>query len=249
MVKKKLFIQTFGCQMNVYDSERLGHLMEGEGYECTEDPEKADVIFLNTCSVREKPAQKVYSALGRFQTLKKRNPRLLIGLGGCVAQQEGEGLLERFSYVDFVLGTKQLSRFKAILKSFENSGKRQVAIGLEGRIDPYASLPLYSPRSKAGSFVSIMQGCDNYCAYCVVPFVRGREMSRPSRDILEEIRSLASGGVKEVTLLGQNVNSYGQKPGGEMGFVQLLEAVEAIPGIERIRFTTSHPKDLSAGLI
>ena len=235
--------------MNVYDSERLGHLMEGEGYECTEDPEKADVIFLNTCSVREKPAQKVYSALGRFQTLKKRNPRLLIGLGGCVAQQEGEGLLERFSYVDFVLGTKQLSRFKAILKSFENSGKRQVAIGLEGRIDPYASLPLYSPRSKAGSFVSIMQGCDNYCAYCVVPFVRGREMSRPSRDILEEIRSLASGGVKEVTLLGQNVNSYGQKPGGEMGFVQLLEAVEAIPGIERIRFTTSHPKDLSAGLI
>ncbi len=245
---KKFFIQTFGCQMNVYDSERVGYLLEGEGYERAEAPEEADLIFLNTCSVREKPAQKVYSALGRFQGLKERNPRLLIGVGGCVAQQEGEGLLERFSYVDFVLGTKELPRLKGILKDLEGSGKRQTAIGLEGRVDPYALLPSYSPRSKACSFVSIMQGCDNYCTYCVVPFVRGREVSRPSRDILEEIRSLASCGVKEVTLLGQNVNSYGQKPGGEMGFVQLLEAVEAISGIERIRFTTSHPKDLSVDL-
>ena len=234
--------------MNVYDSERLGHLMEGEGYERVEVPEEADLIFLNTCSVREKPAQKVASALGRFQELKKRNPRLLIGVGGCVAQQEGKGLLERFSYVDFVLGTKELPRLKALVKDLENSGKRQAAISLEGRVDPYGSLPLYSPRSKACSFVSIMQGCDNYCTYCVVPFVRGREVSRPSQGILEEIRSLVAGGVKEVTLLGQNVNSYGQKPGGEIGFVQLLEAVEAISGIERIRFTTSHPKDLSADL-
>jgi len=248
MGKKRIFIQTFGCQMNVYDSERLGHLMAGEGYEQVDDPEVADLIFLNTCSVREKPAQKVYSALGRFQRLKKRNPRLLIGVGGCVAQQEGEGLLERFSYLDFVLGTKELPRLKEIVKNLENSGEREVAINLEGRVDPYASLPLYRPRLKACSFVSIMQGCDNYCTYCVVPFVRGREVSRPGQDILQEIRSLAAGGVKEVTLLGQNVNSYGKKPGGELGFVQLLEAVETISGIERIRFTTSHPKDLSANL-
>ena len=245
---KKYFIQTFGCQMNVYDSERVGYLLEGEGYERAKGPEEADLIFLNTCSVREKPAQKVYSALGRFQGLKKRNPRLLLGVGGCFAQQEGERLLERFSYVDFVVGTKEFPRLQTIVKNLGNFGKRQTAIRLEGRVDPYGSLPLYSPRSKACSFVSIMQGCDNYCTYCVVPFVRGREVSRPSREILEEIRSLASGGVKEVTLLGQNVNSYGQKPGGEIGFVQLLEAVEAISGIERIRFTTSHPKDLSADL-
>jgi tRNA-2-methylthio-N6-dimethylallyladenosine synthase len=248
MNKKKFFIQTLGCQMNVYDSERVGHLLEREGYEQAEGPEEADLIFLNTCNVREKAAQKVYSALGRFQGLKKRNSRLLIGVGGCVAQQEGEGLLERFSYVDFVLGTKELPRLIEIVNHLENSGKREAAIGLQGRVDPYASLPSYSPRSKVCSFVSIMQGCDNYCTYCVVPFVRGREVSRPSQDILEEIRSLVAGGVKEVTLLGQNVNSYGQKPGGEIGFVQLLEAVEAISGIERIRFTTSHPKDLSAGL-
>ncbi len=234
--------------MNVYDSERLGHLLEREGYGQVEIPEKADLIFLNTCSVREKPAQKVYSALGRFQDLKKRNPRLIIGVGGCVAQQEGKALLERFSYLDFVLGTKELPRLHSILKDLEDSGKRRAAVDLDGRIDPYAALPAYSPGRKAFSFVAIMQGCDNYCAYCVVPFVRGREVSRPSRDILAEIRSLAAGGVKEVTLLGQNVNSYGLKPGGEIDFVRLLEAVEAIPGIERIRFTTSHPKDLSADL-
>ncbi len=248
MNKRKFFIQTFGCQMNVYDSERVGHLLEGEGYERTEGPEEADLIFLNTCSVREKPEQKVYSALGRLQGIKKRKPRLLIGIGGCFAQQEGERLLERFSYVDFVVGTKEISRLQTIVKNLENLGKRQTALSLEGRVDPYGALPLYSPRTKAISFISIMQGCDNYCTYCVVPFVRGREVSRPLRDIMEEIRSLAAGGVKEVTLLGQNVNSYGKKPGGEVGFVQLLEAVETISGIERIRFTTSHPKDLSEAL-
>ncbi len=234
--------------MNVYDSERLEHLMNGEGYEAVDDPEEADLIFLNTCSVRKKPEQKVYSALGRFRWLKKRNPRLLVGVGGCVAQQEGEGLLERFPYLDFVLGTKELPRLKEIVRSLENSGPREVAIGLEGRFDPYANLPLGRPRSRACSFVSIMQGCDNFCTYCVVPFVRGREVSRPSQEILDEIRFLAAGGVKEVTLLGQNVNSYGQKPGGEIDFVQLLEAIETISGIERIRFTTSHPKDLSPNL-
>lgn len=249
MRKKKFFIQTFGCQMNVYDSERIGSVLEGEGYEQAEGPEEADLIFLNTCSVREKPVQKVYSALGRFREVKNQNPRLIIGVGGCVAQQEGEGLLGRFSYLDFVLGTKELPRLKTILRELERSGKRQAALALEGRVDPYASLPSYSAGSKVSSFVSIMQGCDNYCSYCIVPFVRGREVSRASFDILKEIRSLAGGGVKEVILLGQNVNSYGQKPGGEIGFVRLLEEIEGIPGIERIRFTTSHPKDLSPELI
>ena len=248
MSKKKFFIQTFGCQMNVYDSERLGQLLENAGYQPAENPEGADLIFLNTCSVREKPAQKVYSSLGRIHGLKKRNPRLVIGVGGCAAQQEGEALLERFPYLDFVLGTKELFRLPAILEDLENSGKRQAATHLEGRTDPYASIPLSPPAGKAFSFVSIMQGCDNYCSYCVVPFVRGREVSRPSREILREIRSLAAGGAKEVTLLGQNVNSYGQKPGGEIGFVRLLEEVEGISGIRRIRFTTSHPKDLSPDL-
>jgi tRNA-2-methylthio-N6-dimethylallyladenosine synthase len=249
MTRKRFFIQTFGCQMNVYDSERIGCVLKGEGYAKTADPEEADLIFLNTCSVREKPAQKVYSALGRFHRLKKRNPGLILGVGGCVAQQEGEGLLERFSFLDFVLGTKELPRLKTILRDLEQTGKRQAALVLEGRVDPYSSLPPYVPRSRVLSFVSIMQGCDNFCAYCVVPFVRGREVSRPSAQILNEIRSLAASGVKEVTLLGQNVNSYGQKPGGEIGFVRLLEEVEEVAGIERIRFTTSHPKDLSPELI
>jgi len=248
MSKKNFFIQTFGCQMNVYDSERLGQMLESAGYQPAENSEVADLIFVNTCSVREKPAQKVYSSLGRLHRLKKRKPRLLIGVGGCVAQQEGEALLERFPYLDFVLGTKELPRLPAILEDLENSGRRQAALHLEGRIDPYASLPLLPSGGKAFSFVSIMQGCDNYCSYCVVPFVRGREVSRPSRDILREIRSLAANGVKEVTLLGQNVNSYGQKPSGEIDFVQLLEEVEAVSGIERIRFTTSHPRDLSPRL-
>lgn len=247
--KKRYSIQTFGCQMNVYDSERLGQLLETEGYVQAESPQEADLIFVNTCSVREKPAQKVYSALGRLQGLKRRNPRLVIGVGGCVGQQEGETLLERFSYLDFVLGTKELPRLRTILDELEHSGKRQAAVQIEGRVDPYGPLPFSPSPGKAFRLVSIMQGCDNYCSYCVVPFVRGREVSRPSSEILSEIRLLAANGAREVTLLGQNVNSYGQKPGGEIDFVDLLEEIEAIPEIRRIRFTTSHPKDLSPKLV
>lgn len=248
MAPRKFFIQTFGCQMNRYDSERLGHLLAGDGYERAESAEEADLIFLNTCSVREKPVQKVYSLLGRLREFKKKNPRLRIGVGGCVAQQEGAGLLDRFRELDFVLGTKELFRLKTVVRELERTGIRPAAVSMADRVDPYASLPLY-PASRVAAFVSIMQGCDNYCAYCVVPYVRGREISRPSRDILEEIRFLAAGGVKEVTLLGQNVNSYGEKPGGGPGFVRLLAEIEALPGIRRIRFITSHPKDLSPELI
>jgi tRNA-2-methylthio-N6-dimethylallyladenosine synthase len=249
MEKNKYYIQTFGCQMNVYDSDRVATLLEEESYQRVNMPEEADLIFINTCSVREKPVQKLLSALGRFRKIKRRNPRLILGMGGCVAQQEGERLLKRFSFLDFVIGTKELRRIKEILEDLKVSGKRRAAVALEGRTDPYADLPLHAPPSRISSFVTIMQGCDNYCAYCIVPFVRGREVSRASRDILEEIRLLASSGVKEVTLLGQNVNSYGQKPGGEISFTELLEGVQEIPGIARIRFTTSHPKDLSSKLI
>jgi tRNA-2-methylthio-N6-dimethylallyladenosine synthase len=246
---KNLYLHTFGCQMNVYDSERIGQLLAARNYRLVEDPAEADLIFLNTCSVRAKAEQKVHSALGRFQSLKIEKPKLIIGIGGCLAQQEGEKFLARFPYLDFVLGTKELGRINEILDNLETLGKRGLAVSLDGRIDPYASLPFFPSPSKATAFIAIMQGCDNFCSFCIVPFVRGREVSRPSREILEEIRALAAQGVKEVTLLGQNVNSYGNKTLDEIGFTELLETIQEIQGIERIRFTTSHPKDLSPGLI
>ncbi|MGD0625807.1 MAG: tRNA (N6-isopentenyl adenosine(37)-C2)-methylthiotransferase MiaB [Thermodesulfobacteriota bacterium] len=249
MSTKNLYLQTFGCQMNVYDSERISQLLAARNYRLVENPSDADLIFVNTCSVREKPEQKVYSLLGRLRALKKENPKLIIGMGGCLAQQEGEGFLERFPHLDFVLGTKEFNQINRLLDDLEAFGKRGVATTLNGRVDPYASLPLSPSSAKATALVSIMQGCDNFCSFCIVPFVRGREVSRPSRAILEEIQTLAARGVKEVTLLGQNVNSYGNKMPGELSFVELLEAVQGIHGIERIRFTTSHPKDLSRALI
>lgn len=249
MASKKLYLLTFGCQMNVYDSERIRQLMASCGYLRVEDPADADLIFLNTCSVREKPVEKVYSALGRFRRLKRKNPQLIIGVGGCAAQQEGEKLLKRAPYIDFILGTKEFPRILKVLDDLSNSPRPIVYASLNGRSDPYSSLPLDASDCRPTAFVSIMQGCDNFCSYCIVPFVRGREMSRPSRDILKEIHFLSEKGVREITLLGQNVNSYGQKTPGEMAFVDLLKAVQGIPGIKRIRFTTSHPKDLSPGLI
>ena len=249
MGSRNLYLHTFGCQMNVYDSERIRQSLAARNYRLVEDPSEADLIFLNTCSVRAKAEQKVYSALGRFHSLKKKKPKLIIGIGGCLAQQEGEKFLQRFPYLDFVLGTKELRRVNEVLDNLETLGKRGLAVSLDGRIDPYASLPFFPSPSKATAFIAIMQGCDNFCSFCIVPFVRGREVSRPSREILEEIRALAAQGVKEVTLLGQNVNSYGNKTLDEIGFTELLETIQEIQGIERIRFTTSHPKDLSRGLI
>ena len=235
--------------MNVYDSERIAQVLAARDYRQVDDPARADLILLNTCSVREKPEQKVYSALGRFQRLKKKNPKLIIGVGGCVAQQEGQGLLERVPFLDFVLGTKELRRIREILDDLEKSGVRGCAVNLDGRIDPYRGLPLSPGPERATSFISIMQGCDNFCSFCIVPFVRGREVSRPSKELMEEIGVLSSQGVKEVTLLGQNVNSYGKQTPGEPSFVELVEKIEKAPGIERVRFTTSHPKDLSSELI
>ncbi len=249
MAARKFFILTFGCQMNTYDSERIAQLLTARDYEQVDDPARADLILVNTCSVREKPEQKVYSALGRFRALKRKKPGLIIGVGGCVAQQEGEGLLQKIPFLDFVLGTKELGRITEILDRREASAQRLCDTALDGRVDPYHGLPLFPPAGRTTAFVSIMQGCDNFCSFCIVPFVRGREVSRASGDILEEIRSLAATGVKEVTLLGQNVNSYGNRAPGEMSFPDLLEAVQRLPGVERVRFTTSHPKDLSAQLI
>jgi tRNA-2-methylthio-N6-dimethylallyladenosine synthase len=248
MALKNLYMMTFGCQMNVYDSDRICQLLAARNYRLVENPSEADLVFLNTCSVREKPEQKVYSLLGRVRALKKKKPGLIIGLGGCLAQQGGEGFLERFPDLDFVLGTKEFKEINRLLDDLESSGKRGAATNLDGRVDPYVSLPLSAASGKATAFVSIMQGCDNFCSFCIVPFVRGREVSRASKAILEEIHNLVGCGVKEVTLLGQNVNSYGQKTPGELKFGELLQAVQGIQGIERIRFTTSHPKDLSQAL-
>ena len=249
MAPKNLYLHTFGCQMNVYDSERIRQLLAARNYRTVEDPSEADLIFLNTCSVRAKPEEKVYSALGRFRALKKIKPGLIIGLGGCLAQQEGEKFLQRFPHLDFVLGTKELGRIHEVLDDLNTLGKRGLAISLDGRTDPYASLPFSPSSSKATAFVTIMQGCDNFCSYCIVPYVRGREVSRPSREILEEIRALAAQGVREITLLGQNVNSYGNRAADGIRFPKLLESIEEIQGIVRVRFTTSHPKDLSPELI
>ncbi|MDH4264360.1 MAG: tRNA (N6-isopentenyl adenosine(37)-C2)-methylthiotransferase MiaB [Deltaproteobacteria bacterium] len=250
MPPKKLYIKTFGCQMNVYDSERIAHLLAAKNYQLVENPSEADLVFLNTCNVREKPEQKVYSALGRLRVLKKKKSKMIIGIGGCLAQQEGEAFLQSFPHVDFVVGTKEISRIAELLNDLEAFGKRGLAVNLSGRLDPYATLPFSLPSSSTVvAFVSIMQGCDNFCSFCIVPYVRGREVSRASQEILKEIQSLASQGVKEVTLLGQNVNSYGQTSPGDLDFVELLKAVQEIAGIERIRFTTSHPKDLSTPLI
>ena len=246
---KTFYFLTFGCQMNVYDTERAAQLLASRGYVQVEDPRRADFIWLNTCSVRDKPEQKVYSALGRFHALKMKNPGLIIGVGGCLAQQEGETLLKRVPFLDFVLGTKEIRRMPEILERLEKSGGRASATRLQGRVDPYSDLPFFPAPGKVTAFISIMQGCDNFCSYCIVPFVRGREVSRPAGEILREIRGRAAGGVREVTLLGQNVNSYGNRAPGGLGFVDLLEAVQDIPEIQRIRFTTSHPKDLSPRLI
>ena len=246
--EKLLYLETFGCQMNVDDSEKIVSMLNRSGYQSTENPSLADLIILNTCSVRAKAEQKLYSSLGRFKDLKKNNERLIVGVGGCVAQKEGERLLKKAPFVSFVFGTHNL-HLVANMVSAAQEGQRLTNVDF---IDNDTRLDLF-PQSEADGrvsrFVTIMQGCDNYCSYCIVPFVRGREISRRSSDILDEIRRMANKDVKEVTLLGQNVNSYGLKSQGECDFSELLHKVSAIDGIERIRFTTSHPKDLSPSLI
>lgn len=246
---KTVYLETFGCQMNVVDSERIIDLLSQIGYRQVDSAENADLVLLNTCSVRDRAERKVYGHLGRFKPIKDRRPGLIVGVGGCVAQQEGEKLLEKIPHLDIVFGTHNVHKLpEMVLKVEAEEGRFQETDFL----DKETRLNLFPSRSEGDTvnrFVTIMQGCDNFCTYCIVPHVRGREISRPSREVIEEVTALAAEGVKEVTLIGQNVNSYGLREEGEISFARLLEEVNRIDGIERIRFTTSHPKDMSDELI
>lgn len=247
---KKVFIRTFGCQMNEYDSEKmLSVLAEGQSLERTDRAEDADIILFNTCSVREKAQEKVFSDLGRIRPLKAKNPNLIIGVGGCVASQEGEAIIQRAPYVDVVFGPQTLHRLPQLILDKETSGLSQVDISFP-EIEKFDHLP--PARVEGGAaFVSIMEGCSKYCSFCVVPYTRGEEFSRPLEDVLTEIAGLAQQGVKEINLLGQNVNAYrGDMGNGEIcDFATLLRIVHEIPGIERMRFTTSHPREFSDAII
>ena len=247
---KKLFIRTFGCQMNEYDSSKMIDVLKAsEAVELAHRPEEADIILFNTCSVREKAEEKVFSDLGRARELKKKNPDLIIGVGGCVASQEGAAIVKRAPYVDGVFGPQTLHRLPQLIAAQRKTGHSQVDISFP-EIEKFDHLP---PAQVQGpcAHVSIMEGCSKYCSFCVVPFTRGEEISRDFEDVLTEIADLADQGVKEVTLLGQNVNAYrGKMQDGEIAdFALLLEYVQEIPGIERIRFTTSHPKEMTQRLI
>ena len=248
MATKKLFIRTFGCQMNVHDSEQLEELLKVSGYARTESARDADLVIVNTCSIRDKAEQKVYSQLGRYRHLKKSKPNLQIGVCGCVAQQHGERLLEKAPFLDLVIGTHNLDRLPECIARARQTGRPVVETAFRETV-PSIGIPTLPAEGSVSAFVTIMQGCDNYCAFCVVPYLRGREESRGFEDILAEVNALAARGVKEVTLLGQNVNAYGKSFGGKHSFAQLLRAIGAVPGIGRIRFTTSHPKDLSDDII
>ena len=247
---QKVFIKTFGCQMNEYDSSRMADmLLATDGMVETQTPEDADVILLNTCSVREKAQEKVFSHLGRFIPMKQKNPDLIIGVGGCVASQEGENIVKRAPYVDVVFGPQTLHRLPDLIKSKVRTGISQVDISFP-EIEKFDHLP--PPRVEgAAAFLSVMEGCSKYCTFCVVPYTRGDEVSRPFVDILTEATQLAQQGVKEITLLGQNVNAYrGETAEGDAADLALLiEYIAEIPQIERIRFTTSHPNEMSQALI
>ena len=246
---KKLYLQTFGCQMNQYDSERIAQVLNRMEYERTDCIESADLLLLNTCSVRDKAEQKVYSALGRWKELKEQRADVIIGVGGCVAQQEGANLLRRVPYLDLVFGTHNIHKLPEMIERVQASHSRPVEIAFY-RDPSYMEDPegrIHVEGAKA--FVTIMQGCNKVCSFCIVPHVRGREVSRPSASIIAEIESLVRRGIKEVMLLGQNVNSYGKTQSGELSFAELLGRVNAIDGLQRIRFTTSHPQDLSPELI
>src|SRR5512139_3253169 len=247
-MQRLVYIETYGCQMNEHDSERMLRLLEGFHYTETKEANQADLILINTCSVREKPEHKVYSALGRFKKLKERRGTV-IGVAGCVAQQEGERMLNRVPYLDLVMGTHAIPMLAQLLERIEVSGQRVCETRFDRSGEYLKPLLSEKPLTKVKSYVTIMQGCDHFCSFCIVPYVRGRERSRPSREILEEIRRLAEMGVKEIFLLGQNVNGYGKGLEGEIDFPGLLGQINEIEGIERIRFTTSHPADLSDALI
>src|SRR5215470_9774499 len=245
----KLFLHTYGCQMNQYDSERIAQVMGRGGYVQTDRIDDADLILLNTCSVREKSEQKVYSILGRWKEFKEERDDVIIGVGGGVAKQEGERLLKKVPHLDLVFGTQNIHKLPDMVEQVRMLHRRPVEIAFY-RDPSYMEDPDGRTQVQgAKAFVTIMQGCNKVCSFCIVPHVRGREVSRPSIRILDEIESLVRHGVKEVMLLGQNVNSYGKTSRGEINFAQLLGRVNEVDGLRRIRFTTSHPQDLSPELI
>ena len=251
MTAKKLYLRSFGCQMNDYDSEKIADLLTEKGYERTEDVHEADLVVFNTCSIREKAQEKVFSDLGRVREAKKEAGKddMVIAVGGCVASQEGKKILARAPYVNIVFGPQTLHRLPQMIAKHEQTHKPQVDITFP-EIEKFDHLAEPHARG-ACAFVSIMEGCSKYCSYCVVPYTRGEEISRPLADVLLEVAKLAAQGVKEVMLLGQNVNAYrGETPDGEIAdFATLLEYVAEIDGIERIRYTTSHPKEFTQRLI
>ena len=241
---KRAFIHTFGCQMNESDSARMAEILKTQGYAATPDVESADLILLNTCAIREKAEQKLFSALGRYRQVKLSRGAL-IGVAGCVAQQEKEALTQRVPYVDFVLGPDAIGKLPEILARVEQKERVVETAWMDSEEYVFPRADPDSARGKVSEFVTVMKGCNNVCAFCVVPRTRGREVSRPVVEVMLEVKALADVGVKEVTLLGQNVNSYL----GGVDFAQLLLRTAQIPGIERVRFTTSHPHDLSDALI
>ena len=249
-VKGKLYIKTHGCQMNEYDSSKMADVLaDSDGLELTDNPDEADVILINTCSIREKAQEKVFSQLGRWKSLKKDGKPVLIGVGGCVASQEGAAIVKRAPYVDLVFGPQTLHRLPELIRERRSSGKPQVDISFP-EIEKFDRLP--EPRAEGpAAFVSIMEGCSKYCSFCVVPYTRGEEVSRPFEDVLVEIAQLADKGVREINLLGQNVNAYrGPYGEGEVADLGLLiRTMAEIEGVDRIRFTTSHPLEFSDSLI
>ncbi|XAW90130.1 tRNA (N6-isopentenyl adenosine(37)-C2)-methylthiotransferase MiaB [Vibrio sp. CDRSL-10 TSBA] len=249
-MSKKLLIKTWGCQMNEYDSSKMADLLNAaNGYELTEEPEEADVLLLNTCSIREKAQEKVFHQLGRWKTLKDKKPGVVIGVGGCVATQEGDHIRDRAPFVDVIFGPQTLHRLPEMIKQSQSDDAPVMDISFP-EIEKFDRLP--EPRAEGPTaFVSIMEGCSKYCTYCVVPYTRGEEVSRPMDDVLYEIAQLAEQGVREVNLLGQNVNAYrGPMHDGEIcSFAELLRLVASIDGIDRIRFTTSHPLEFTDDII
>jgi tRNA-2-methylthio-N6-dimethylallyladenosine synthase len=246
---KKLYIKTYGCQMNVYDSERMAEAMGGAGYVETQDPAEADMILLNTCHIREKAAEKVYSELGRMKQFKLDKPDLKIGVAGCVAQAEGEEIMRRQPLVDLVVGPQSYHRLPEMEARVRDGAK---ALDTDFPIDDKFDTLRHRPKAARGptAFLTVQEGCDKFCAFCVVPYTRGAEVSRPASRVLEEARGLVERGVREITLLGQNVNAYhGAGESGDWGLARLIRALSEIDGLERIRFTTSHPNDMEEDLI
>ena len=243
-------IETIGCQMNVYDSERMAEALDRQGYRSTEDLSLADLIVINTCSVRGKSEHKMESAVGKLRVLREHNPELVIGVAGCVAQQEGAALLRKIHHLDLVLGPDQLGRLPQLVSEIRDTRQRRAETELIGRKQYQFVQPEPPTDGRVTSFVTVMKGCNKFCAFCIVPTTRGREVSKPSDEVVAEVKMLVRSGVREVTLLGQNVNSYGKdRRKDEVDFAALLARIHGIEGLDRIRFTTSHPMDCSPRLI